>query len=455
MSRSRAPKSAVSKLPVPLLSSGPDKVEQMAEPSSKRAISDMKSERVEFRGSLGDRLAARLELPDDEPRAFALFAHCFTCGKDLKGVSRISRAMVEQGYGVLRFDFTGLGESDGDFAATNFTSNQEDLLAAVDFLRQHYRAPSLLVGHSLGGSAVLMVAGQVPEVQAVATLGAPSDTDHLRGMLLDAAPDLAAEDEVGVSLAGRPFKIRRQLLDDLEGHRVTAAVAKLRLPLLVMHSPIDTVVGVDHARRIFEAALHPKSFVSLDDADHLLLGKPADAEYVAAVLAAWAGRFVAPADSEQEATTPPRTASAAEQPPEGEVWVRGGAEGYENQVLAGRHRQIADEPLGVGGTDRGPTPYDYLLAALGACTGMTLRMYADRKKWPLSGTEVRLKHSRIHAKDCAECETESGKIDLIEREISLQGELDDQQRDRLMEIADRCPVHRSLTGEILVRSRQV
>jgi len=411
----------------------------------------MKSERVEFPGSLGASLAARLLLPQGEPGAWALFAHCFTCGKDLKGVTRIGRAMVEQGYGVLLFDFTGLGESAGDFSQTNFTSNQADLLAAADFLRREHRAPNLLVGHSLGGSAVLMVAAQIPELRAVATLGAPSDTEHLRGTLLAAAPELADVAEVEVQLAGRPFKIRRQLLDDLAGQEVLKAVAALGRPLLVMHSPVDTVVGIDHARRIFQAAIHPKSFVSLDDADHLLLSKPADAAYVAALLAAWAGRFVGLTGAAEPAES--AIAAANDEPPTGEVWVRGGEQGFEHQVLAGHHRQIADEPLAYGGTDRGPAPYDYLLAALGACTGMTLRMYAGRKKWPLSGVEVRLRHSKIHAEDCAECESVGGKVDLIEREIELRGPLDDAQRGRLMEIADRCPVHRTLTSETVVRSR--
>ncbi len=415
----------------------------------------MKSERVKFPGSLGASLAARLLLPECEPGAWALFAHCFTCGKDLKGVTRIGRAMVEQGYGVLLFDFTGLGESAGDFAQTNFTSNQADLLAAADFLRREYRGPSLLVGHSLGGSAVLMVAAQIPEVRAVATLGAPSDTEHLRGTLLAAAPELVDTDEVQVQLAGRPFKIRRQLLEDLAGQEVLKAVTALGRPLLVMHSPVDAVVGIDNARRIFQAAVHPKSFVSLDDADHLLLSKPADAAYVAALLGAWAGRFVGLADGAEstESAAGAATAEATDEPPTGEVWVRGGAQGFEHQVLAGHHRQIADEPLDFAGTDRGPAPYDYLLAALGACTGMTLRMYAGRKKWPLTGVEVRLRHSKIHAQDCAECESVGGKVDLIEREIELRGPLDDGQRQRLMEIADRCPVHRTLTSETIVRSR--
>jgi len=407
----------------------------------------MKSERIRFPGALGDELAARLDRPGSgEPRAYALFAHCFTCSKDLKAVGRISRALVERGIAVLRFDFTGLGESEGDFADTNFSSNLDDLVAAADFLRDRYRAPELLIGHSLGGAAVLAAASRVDEARAVVTLAAPSTTEHLEETLLRQAPELGEDaEETEVTLGGRSFRIQRQLVDDLRSHKVLDAVAEMGLPLLILHSPVDDVVGISHARAIYEAAQHPKSFVSLDRADHLLLQDPADARHVASVVAAWAERYL---DLDE-----PEAAEEKEELEHGVVLVRGGTERYRQEVRARDHLLIADEPTDVGGGDLGPTPYDLLLAALGTCTSMTLRMYADRKEWDLRTVEVRLRHEKIHAKDCEECATEKGKIDLVEREISITGDLDDEQRERLLEIADRCPVHRTLTSETVIRSR--
>ncbi len=409
----------------------------------------IKSQRVTFPGAFGHDLAARLDRSEETPRACALFAHCFTCSKDLKATARISRALVERGIAVLRFDFTGLGESEGDFADTNFSSNLEDLLAAVEYMRANHEAPKLLIGHSLGGAAVLATAGRVPEAVAVATLGAPSDTGHLGEGILRSAPELEAADEAEVVLAGRPFRVRRQLIDDLAEQSVLSAVRKLDKPLLILHSPVDDVVDVDHARRIYQAAKHPKSFVSLDDADHLLLEDPADARYVAEVLAAWSGRYIGGA--EESAAAP----AAASEPvlEHGEVRVVGAASGFRNRVLAGSRELVADEPASVGGTDAGPNPYDYLLAAIGACTNMTLRMYANRKQWPLEGVESRLKHSKIHARDCQDCQSESGRIDVIEKELTVHGPLSEEQRERLLEIAGRCPVHRTMTSETVIRSR--
>ncbi len=406
------------------------------------------TERVEFEGALGDRLAARVEHPAGPPRGCALFAHCFTCSKDLKAVVRISRALAERGFVVLRFDFTGLGESEGDFADTNFSSNLEDLLAAAEFARRRYGGPELLVGHSLGGAAVLAAAPRIDAVRAVATLGAPSDTEHVRDTLLAGAFDADPEaDEAEVVLAGRSFTVRRQLLDDLGEHRLTEAIGRLGRPLLILHSPIDETVDIDHARRIYKAARHPKSFVSLDGADHLLLRDERDSIFVAEVLAAWAGRYIeARREAAGEADEPARPAA--------QVVVRGGPTGYTNQIELGRHRLVADEPKSVGGADLGPNPYDLLLAALGACKSMTLRMYADRKGWPLDGVEVRLDHSKIHAKDCEQCESETGRIDQVRTAIRIDGPLDESQRARLKEISERCPVHRTLGSEVEILSSE-
>jgi len=344
---------------------------------------------------------------------------------------------------VLRFDFTGLGHSEGEFAHTDFSSNVRDLLAAVAHLRATAEAPALLIGHSLGGSAVLAAAGEVPEARAVVTLGAPADPAHVRRLFTDAEAEIERSGEAEVTLGGRPFRIRRELLEDLAVHDLEAKIAALRRPLLVLHAPGDTVVGIDQASRIFAAARHPKSFVSLDDADHLLT-RPADSAWAASVIATWASRFV-------PEPPPPRVRAD----PQEVVVTETGASTFATWVQAGPHGLRADEPAEVGGTDTGPTPYGLLLAALGACTTMTLRLYADRKGLPLERASVRLRHERIHARDCERCETESGHVDRIQRTLELEGPLDEDGRARLAAIADRCPVHRTLHGEVTVETELV
>ncbi len=406
------------------------------------------SEKVTFRNGRGQELAARLELPDEPPAALALFAHCFTCSKDVAAASRVSRALRDRGFGVLRFDFTGLGNSDGDFANTNFSSNVDDLVAAADYLRETRRAPALLVGHSLGGAAVLAAAGRLPEVRAVATIAAPSDPAHVLHLLRDDLADIEEGGAAEVELAGRRFRIERQFVEDLRAQTFGAAVRGLDAALLVMHSPVDEVVSIEHARGLYELARHPKSFVALDGADHLL-SRREDSQFVADVLAAWARRYVG-----AEAAAPPSAATSTPTAP-GEVVVRSLDGPFRQRVRAGRHAWIADEPASVGGADSGPTPYDELLAALGTCTSMTLAMYARRKRWPLEGVEVRLRHDREHARDCEDCEEQDARIDVLSADLELRGPLDDEQRARLLEIAHRCPVHRTLTNEKRIDLRLV
>lgn len=398
----------------------------------------MKIKKVTFANQGGDLLGGRLDLPPGgAPEAYALFAHCFTCTKDSKAAAYISRALTDKNIAVFRFDFTGLGESSGDFAETSFTSNVEDLVAAADFMEAAYEGPQVLIGHSLGGAAVIRAAAQINSARAVVTIGSPSDPGHVMQHIEGYRDEIESRGSAAVSIAGRQFRINKEFLDDLKQNRMTDAVRDLNRALLVLHAPLDDTVGIDNAARIFKTARHPKSFVSLADADHLL-SRPEDARYAGALIAAWADKYISSA----------QTDPVPEEDSDGQVRVRIGAQGFTTDIIASGHRLIADEPEEAGGAEMGPTPYDYLLAALGACTVMTLRMYADRKKWPLAGVTVDLKHQKIHAKDCRECETAKGYVDRIERELKLVGELTDDQQKRLLEIADRCPVHRTLGSEI-------
>ena len=390
----------------------------------------MYSEKFEFEGAQGLTLAGRLDAPAGPPRAYALFAHCFTCGKDIAAAGRIARALAARDIAVVRFDFTGLGQSKGEFSATNFSSNVEDLKAAAAHMRDAYAAPTILIGHSLGGAAVLAAAEGIPEVKAVATLGAPFDPAHVKHLFDAHLATIAADGEAEVKLAGRPFTIQQQFVDDVTARNIGQCIAGLKRALLVMHSPIDTLVGVENARQIFSAAKHPKSFISLDSADHLLTNR-ADADYAATVLAAWASNYV-PEDSHDHGTH--KDAVRVESTGRGK---------FQQIVHAGGATFFADEPKSVGGDATGPTPYDLLLAGLGACTSMTMGMYAERKGWPLQEAAVELTHKKVDG------------VDVIERQVHLHGPLDAEQRQRILAIADKCPVHRTLHGEVEVKTELV
>jgi uncharacterized OsmC-like protein/alpha-beta hydrolase superfamily lysophospholipase len=404
----------------------------------------MRSERFDFPNTVGERLAAYLDLPDGEPRAYALFAHCFTCGKDSLAAKRIAERLTASGIAVLRFDFTGLGASEGEFANATFTSNVDDLVAAATHLRRTHRAPAILIGHSLGGAAVLAAAAKVAEARAVVTIAAPADPHHVTGLFADRVDEIRTLGEVEVTLAGRPFRVRREFLDDVAEQRLLERVSGLHKALLIFHAPSDQTVGIDNASRIFGAARHPKSFVSLADADHLL-GRRSDAVYVANVIAAWAERYLEAA---------PQAEAVADPAPRAVVVTETHQGRFQQAITVGPHRLTADEPIDAGGLDTGPNPYDLLLAALGACTAMTVRLYAEHKKLPLEQVAVTLRHQKIHAADCETCETKEGKIDRIDRTIAFAGNLDAAQRRRLLEIADKCPVHRTLTSEIDIRTAE-
>lgn len=403
----------------------------------------MPTEKFQFTGEGGHQLAAALDLPAGEPSAYALFAHCFTCGKDVLAARRIATTLSAKGIATLRFDFTGLGSSEGDFANATFSSNVTDLVRAADHLRSVRKAPTILIGHSLGGAAILAAAEKIPEAKAAVTIAAPSDPAHVTGLFKNHVERIREQGKAEVSLAGRPFTIKREFLDDVAEQRLLDKVHNLHKALLVMHSPTDGTVGIDNATRIFVAAKHPKSFVSLAGADHLL-SQRRDSIYVAEMIAAWATRYAdLAAVPAAEVQDEPRQVVVQE--------TRDGK--FRNSVAIGPHHLLADEPRAAGGDDTGPGPYDFLLTALGACKSMTMRLYADRKSFPLERATVTLNHSKIHAQDCAECETKEGMLDQIEVAIGLEGPLDADQRKRILEIADKCPVHRTLTSEIRIVTR--
>ena len=407
--------------------------------------------KFEFENRNGDTLAGSLEYPNHgEPRGVALFAHCFSCGKNVLAASRVSRELRDHGFTVLRFDFTGLGESEGDFADTNFSTNVEDLRAAIDAMRKQEMAPQILIGHSLGGAAVLYLANEIQEVKLVATIGAPSEARHVIQLIDEAAlQQIDATGQAEVSLGGRPFTIKKQFLDDVTETSVLKKLGSSRKPLLICHSPIDNIVSIENAEKIYHAAKHPKSFVSLDGADHLLSRKE-DAQFVAALVANWASRYL---DNFKESS---KEASSISQVAHLDgVTVTERNKAFTQDIIAGVHHLVADEPKSAGGDDLGVTPYDLLLSALGACTSMTLRMYAERKGLNVNKIRVQLNHSRIEPSDCEACEDQNNKVDQIRRLIHIDGDLTEEQRERMLEIADKCPVHRTLQNQKQITSELV
>lgn len=400
----------------------------------------MKTRPIQITGSQGQQLQARLDMPvNRHPHTFALFAHCFTCNSNFTAVREISRALNLNGIAVLRFDFTGLGHSEGEFADTNFTSNIQDLLSAAAFLEKEYQAPALLIGHSLGGAATLCAAHHLPSVQAVATIGAPYEPEHVKRLLQADLEKIETDGTAEVSIGGRPFRIKKQFLDDLRTYSTEEKINSLDKALLILHSPQDTIVNIDNAARLYHAARHPKSFISLDGADHMLSSKT-DSHYAGEVISSWLKRYLQlPAREELESDR--------------EVAVRLGPRGYTTEIMVRHHHLTADEPESVGGNDFGPNPYELVSAGLGACTAMTLQMYARRKKWDLREVVVHLSHRKDYTEDMLQTGEKPTRIDLFDRRIEVEGELSGEQLERLQEIADRCPVHRTLHGDIEVRTR--
>lgn len=396
--------------------------------------------KVNFKNKQGELLAGRLELPKNRhPHNYAILAHCFTCTKNINAITNIGRALTGAGFGVLRFDFTGLGESEGDFENTNFSGNVDDLVVAANWIEENYSTPTLLVGHSLGGPAVIFAAAQLPSVKAVAVINAPSDPAHIKHLLKNSESDIARKGKAIVNLGGKDFTIKKQFLDDLENKPFTKVINEFGKALLVLHSPQDLTVFIKNAEEIFIAARHPKSFVSLDGADHLLSNKE-DSQYVGNVIAGWASRYVDIPQPEEPSSEKEVAASLDSD------------DKFTTYLKLGDHYFIADEPKSFGGNNFGPTPYQYLSGALATCTAMTLQMYARRKKWEVLNVSVHINHHKEHAPDCENCENPSAKIDTLTREITLEGPLSDEQKKRLLEIADRCPVHRTLQSKIQINT---
>ena len=402
-------------------------------------------EKISFEGALGESLSARLDRPVGRPRAYALFAHCFTCGKDIAAASRIARSLAEKGIAVLRFDFTGLGKSEGEFSNTNFSSNIQDLIAAARYMRKELEAPSILVGHSLGGTAVLAAAQEIEEVCAVVTLGAPADAAHVAHHFSDREAEIMESGETEVCLAGRPFKVKKQFLQDIRSQSIEDKIKNLNKALLILHGPKDETVGIENAARIFQAAKHPKSFVTLDDADHLI-SRREDAAYAADLIASWSARYLEKQEEQQSAdvTVPEGAAFSGET----------GAGKFQQKIRCGKHEIYADEPESHGGMDSGPSPYDFLKIGLAACKSMTLRLYANRKGWPMEWVGVNVRHDRIHAQDCEDCSNDKAKIDRFSCDINITGaDLTAEMRERLLEISKKCPVHQTLSEQSVIESQ--
>jgi len=402
-------------------------------------VPEMSVKKVEFKNDSGTVLRGLLHLSNKPDSVYAIFAHCFTCSKDLKSVKTICNELARKGISVLRFDFTGLGESEGNFSDTNFSTNTLDIVSAADYLENNYAPAELLIGHSLGGAAVIQIAEKISSSKAVVTIAAPSEPSHVLRHMKDKKDRIDSQGEATVLIAGRPFKIKKQFLDDLEESGMKNKIGNLRKALLVMHSPFDNTVGIDNATAIFVTAKHPKSFITLDNADHLISSRH-DALYTGRVIAAWADRYIE-RDPGNERRQDDKT-----------VKVINDKYSYSTYIRTGEHLLVSDEPISSGGDDLGPDPYKYLLSSLGSCTCMTLRMYSNRKKWPLDTIKVSLSHEKIYAADCEDCETKEGKIDRITRRIELAGDLSSEQKERLIEIADKCPVHRTLNSEISIRT---
>lgn len=400
----------------------------------------MKIEKMNFSNMDGLELSARLYLPlDEQPRFYAIFAHCFTCSKNFKAVSNISNTLSQLGVAVLSFDFTGLGNSEGDFEDTGFSSNVDDLIAAANFLEKNYEAPKLLIGHSLGGSAVIFAAAELDYVEAVVTIGSPANPKHVKKLFESDIETIKKVGSAKVNIGGRSFRIKKDFVDDLESKNLPEFISEIRKSFLFLHSPQDSIVDISNAAELFQSAYHPKSFVSLDGADHLL-SDDKESQYVGELISTWSKKYLPVEISENDIRGH-------------QVKVRLFGESYTSEVKTPYHHLLADEPKDVGGANLGPTPYDLLMASLGACTVMTLKMYTQRKGWDLKEIIVYLDHDKVHKEDSEDFEKKGSKVSRFTRSLEIKGDLTEEMKEKLLEIADKCPVHRTLHEDIIIETK--
>ena len=405
----------------------------------------MKTTKLEITNKKGLKLQAYLELPaNQKPNNFAIFAHCFSCNSNFKATKNISRSLTNHGFGVLRFDFTGLGKSEGEFADSHFSANVEDLIDVHNYLETHYKAPSLLIGHSLGGAAVIVAASKLKNIKAVATVGAPATVGHVTHLFSHEPEDISEKGAIEVNIGGRPFKINEDFVADFSKTDLPKIIKELRKPILVMHAPFDKIVGIENAHEMYHNAHHPKSFVSLDAADHLLT-KSSDSIYVGNMIGAWAKRYFEPEQNNMISS-------------EGEQLVAHLnilEDNFTTSIQTKKHSFIADEPENVGGDDFGPSPYDFLSAGLAACTVMTLKLYAERKKWDLQEVFVYITYSKKHRDDLDIDADKPTRFDHLQKKLKFIGNLDEKQKQRLKEIAAKCPVHKTLQSKIIIETEIV
>ena len=398
----------------------------------------MKTERLNIVNKKGVELSAKLELPANQrPNGYAIFAHCFTCSSNINAVTNISRTLTQHGFGVLRFDFTGLGRSKGEFADSHFSANISDLLDVHQYMAEHYEAPSLLVGHSLGGAAVLVAASKLDAVKAVATIGAPASAEHTTKHFASQMEGISKGEKVAVNIGGRSFNINKEFVEEFQSVDLMEVVKSMKKPLLVMHSPFDKIVGIENAQKIYQHAFHPKSFISLDDADHLLTKKE-DSIYVGNLIGTWIQRYFSVKSKDELSTEGEQVV--------GHLNLK--EDNFTTSIQTKNHSIIADEPLKVGGDDFGPSPYELFSASLVACTTMTLKMYANRKKWDLQEVYVYVTHTKKQVQDG----DEKIEISQLEKKLKFVGDLSEEQKTRLKEIAAKCPVHKTMLGDIEIET---
>lgn len=401
------------------------------------------SQKITFENSRGEKLSARIAFPiDRKPHNFAVFANCFTSNKNFKAIRYITQSLTAEGFGVLSFDFTGLGESEGNFAGTAFSSSVDDLICAANYLKENYVAPTLIVGHSLGGAAVILAASQVDEIKAVVTSGTPSARQHVRNLLKSGIEEIEENGVAEVDIGGRPFTVKKEFIDDLVNQKLPGVVKQIRKSYLGLHSAQDTIVGIENESELYLAVRHPRSFISPDGADHLL-SKEKDACCAGDLIVTWAKRYVEIPEIE-ELSTQSRVVAYLDT-----------SEKFTTHIKADQRSLIADEPENFGANVFGPSPYQLVASGLATCTLMTLHLYAELKKWDLQEVFRHIRHETTHLEDWKDCENPKAQIDKFTRDLELIGDLDVEQKQKLLEVSGKCPVHQPPENVAHIETRMI